>query len=263
MSKQYFYLYKITNLLTNKIYIGCHQTNNIDDNYMGSGLYIKRAYKLHGMQNFKKEILEFFNTAKEMFQAEAKIVNEEFVKNENTYNLSCGGKGGYKSEKIYNSPERSTKIRNACLNKVVVRDINGNILKVNCDDERFVTRELVGVTKGLATMRDLISGNIVKVDVNDKDINSERFIGVTKGYALMKDVHGVKHYVSRNDPRIQTGELVGHTKGYTQTSESNKKRSKKQKGIKKPQPLKTCEFCKKISTATNILRWHKKCRNEI
>lgn len=39
------FIYKTTNKTNNKIYIGVHSTNDIDDGYLGSGIALKYAIK--------------------------------------------------------------------------------------------------------------------------------------------------------------------------------------------------------------------------
>lgn len=91
----YYLIYKITNNVNNKIYIGKHQTENKDDDYMGSGKIIKRAIEKYGIDKFTKEILYECNSLEEMNEKEAEIVDEEFVARLDTYNIKLGGQGGF------------------------------------------------------------------------------------------------------------------------------------------------------------------------
>ena len=87
----YYTVYHITNLVNNKTYIGKHKTNDLDDDYMGSGIALNRAKLKHGIENFKKEIIHIFDNSQEMNEMEKKLV----VINETTYNLKEGGNGGF------------------------------------------------------------------------------------------------------------------------------------------------------------------------
>ena len=49
---KYSFIYKTTNLINGKIYIGQHTTDNINDRYLGSGVYFLRAVKKYGKKNF-------------------------------------------------------------------------------------------------------------------------------------------------------------------------------------------------------------------
>jgi hypothetical protein len=91
-------VYKITNLLNGKIYIGKDASNN--PNYFGSGLHIKSAIKKYGKENFIKETLEVCDSLEKLAEAEIKWISKLDARNlEIGYNISIGGEGVMKARK--------------------------------------------------------------------------------------------------------------------------------------------------------------------
>jgi hypothetical protein len=101
-NKRIMQIYKITNNINGKIYIGKDTTN--DQNYFGSGLLIKRAINKFGLINFTKEIIDESSDKKELCEKE-----KYWIKFYNStdksigYNISNGGDGG---DVISNNPNR-------------------------------------------------------------------------------------------------------------------------------------------------------------
>ena len=96
MSKQKHYLiYQITNLVNGKIYIGKHETYNLEDRYFGSGKCLAKAKEKYGLENFEFKILIDLKNKEEMNLLEKMVVSEEFCKRKDTYNINVGGEGGW------------------------------------------------------------------------------------------------------------------------------------------------------------------------
>jgi group I intron endonuclease len=98
-------IYKTTNLVNGKFYIG--QDSNNDPNYLGSGLLINKAIKKYGKNNFLKEVLENCNSKEELDEKE-KFWISNLSATTIGYNISFGGTGG----DLYNCLSEEEKINN-------------------------------------------------------------------------------------------------------------------------------------------------------
>ena len=92
-----------------KIYVGIHETedSNVYDQYLGCGVYANKpssykksktpfqcAVNKYGPKNFRRITLRVYKTRKEASDMEAYIVDEEFIKRSDTYNIKLGGDNG-------------------------------------------------------------------------------------------------------------------------------------------------------------------------
>lgn len=92
-----------------KIYIGIHETIDPEtfDGYIGCGVNINRpssykksktpfqyAVNKYGIDKFKRLTLRVFDTRKEASDLESILVNEDFIKRKDTYNIKLGGDNG-------------------------------------------------------------------------------------------------------------------------------------------------------------------------
>lgn len=92
--KTIHYIYKTTCLITGRYYIGMHSTCNLNDGYMGSGKRLRYSLRKHGVENHKKEILEFFDSRELLVEAEKKVITADMLNDNMCMNLKAGGEGG-------------------------------------------------------------------------------------------------------------------------------------------------------------------------
>jgi len=87
----YHIIYKTTNLLSRHFYYGVHSTENLNDDYLGSGKRLLNAINKYGKQNFMREIVSFHDTREEALYFEKKLVTPELLKEHKCYNIVEGG----------------------------------------------------------------------------------------------------------------------------------------------------------------------------
>ena len=123
-----YIIYKITNNINNKIYIGKHKTDNLDDGYFGSGTYLKCAIKKYGKENFTFHLLFELQNEEEMNLLEKCVVNKEFLKRSDVYNLKEGGEGGgFYSLQSRKKMSESSKNMSQETRKKISESLKGNI----------------------------------------------------------------------------------------------------------------------------------------
>lgn len=104
--KTYHYIYKTTCSVTGRYYVGMHSTNNLEDEYLGSGKQLWYSIRKHGSENHTREILEFLESREALRNREHQLVNTDLLNDPMCMNLITGGEGGWQPSKQKEMSER-------------------------------------------------------------------------------------------------------------------------------------------------------------
>ncbi len=108
-------IYKTTNLINKKIYVGQDSKNN--PKYLGSGKYLHNAIRKYGRKNFYRETLAWCDTKDKLDFLEKFYIRFCNSKIPNGYNISDGGTGFSLGHKV--TKEMRRKISKNQIGKVV------------------------------------------------------------------------------------------------------------------------------------------------
>jgi group I intron endonuclease len=131
------YVYRTTNLINNKIYIGQSKYN--DPNYLGSGVFIKKAIEKYGRENFLKEILEECSTQESTNEREKFWIKETNSKDrEIGYNVADGGYSFIMNDEI------KSKIKNTLSGKYTRENSFRHGIKLTEDHKKLISESNTG-----------------------------------------------------------------------------------------------------------------------
>lgn len=168
-------------MITGKYYIGMHSTTNFEDGYMGSGKRLRYSIRKYGLENHKKEILEFFENRELLIEAEKRMITSDMLLDVMCMNIGRGGIGGFINEEHQKKCSKQGKI--------------GYINKLNAD---------VGFRKHISEIRSEViknthkAGKIKRPDWTGKNILLTQLIKLV----------GQK-WVKESAKKILNSELVG------------------------------------------------------
>ena len=119
----YGYVYKTTNLINHKIYVGQHTATHFDASYYGSGRYLLNALNKYGKENFEVVLLEECEDKHSLNNQERDWISLFNSQDHSIgYNISSGGDGGdvYSGLSEEDKQEVSRKLSEANSGKIVV-----------------------------------------------------------------------------------------------------------------------------------------------
>jgi len=207
----FYTVYKTTNQVNGKIYVGVHMTNDLADAYLGSGIQLRNAVKKYGAENFKREFIKICDSSEEMHQIEASIVTEEFVSRTDTYNMKTGGIGswshintnksahsassrkgglnsGYRKDNPFNDPEWQ-RVHNSMYNPEIVKRISAAGNSPASIEKKKATFKEIGHQKGNKNSQYgscwVTHSTLVNKKIKKEELDKFLYFGYTKGRRMV------------------------------------------------------------------------------
>lgn len=139
----YGYIYKTTNLINNKIYIGQHKSSVFDEHYMGSGKMISDAIKKYGKDNFKCEILEWCESRQDADTKERLYISQNGLPNYDIgYNITKGGQSRFFTD-MKHDKESKQKMSERAKGRPHPGTSNGHIWYNNGEQSKCISQDKI------------------------------------------------------------------------------------------------------------------------
>lgn len=231
-------VYKITNLITNKMYIGYTHKDILKrfrEHCTTNKYYINHTIRFYGEENFKIELLESYDDKNFALLREKELIEELNTRSPNGYNIQPGGQPGYK-----HNPEtvRERMLRMHRMYPEKYKKITENLVKVNI--EKRIPVVLVSFkTKEVLKFKGLLESTEAGYTVTGLS---------TKHYIVLKDVDlnlTNEDYIKIAEEKIQN-KLENFSRGVYADKNVDK--------IKKRQSMLKCQEHKKLPlVAVNVI----------
>lgn len=208
----------------NNFYVGRHSTSNLNDNYKGSGKWVKVCIK-KGVELHRK-ILYFYSTFEELILAEKELIDEHFD-NPKNMNFLLSSSGFAPGEL---NPSKSDKERQ--------RRSKFNWMKTK-DGRSWFSENNPSKKESVKKLRSEFLKNKWKSEEYRKHMSKNRTLRC-----------GNESNFTKNNPMKSD---------YCKAKTSARVRKEVELGLHNSQIKIGCIFCKKIVSTSNFARWHKKC----
>lgn len=182
------YIYKTTNQINGKIYIGkCKKPANETLDYLGSGILLKKAIEKYGIENFKKEILDYASDLNSLNKKEIVWIKYTSSCDRNIgYNISKGGDGGFinpvskevhekrKSPDIYGISDYQRAVLKSWNTRYKENTVKQSVTKMNDTKQKLVTDNITiaqrSARKAAYTRKNTYckNGKTIQQNFNDK-----------------------------------------------------------------------------------------------
>ena len=251
--KKYHFIYKTICIKTNKYYLGMHSTDNLNDNYIGSGRNIRYSINTYGKENHITGIIEFCKTRKELIKREEEIVNLNEISNPNCINISIGG-DSWKTLGASLSVEHKKKIGDANRGKV-------HTIKFKED----IRKRQLGTTASEETRRKMSESNRGYQSEESKLKISKANSGENNGMwgktaadetrKKMSETQKLRWENVSDEDKLKRSKKISEAQiGKPKSEETKLKISNKLKGIS--QSKIQCPYCEKIGGLPQMKQWH-------
>lgn len=240
--KKYHFIYKTTNLLSGRYYIGMHSSDSLTDGYLGSGKRLRYSINKYGKEHHVREILEFCKTREELKSREEEVVNLNEIAKIDCMNMVVGGQGMVSG--FRHTIETREKM---------------SIAKQNMTDEtkEKIRKGLIGNTNGLGNIGKIVSDTAKKKMSISKKANKNPFFGKTHTSDNRKKI---SEYQSNKSVSAETRQRMSiSSMGHAVDDATRQKIS--QAHIGKKQKIIKCPYCEKTGGISTMKQRHiKNCK---